>query len=132
MKKDLLNTRSAELRKMPYDVPEGYFETFKKDMSERVACRHEGETGFMHKLTPYISMAATFLVIVTAGTLLMKSGTTDEGMTYEDYIVHSDMYVSTLYEDEQLAEAVTDIADEDIIEYLIYTGITAENLEISK
>ena len=52
-------------------------------------------------------------------------------MTYEDYLVHSDMLIEAEYEqDTQIADAT--IAAEDIIEYLIYTGVTAEDIELSK
>jgi hypothetical protein len=52
-------------------------------------------------------------------------------MTYEDYLVHSDMLISTEYDNESYyAEA--NMAEEDIVEYLIYTGMSAEAIELSK
>ena len=55
-------------------------------------------------------------------------------MTEEDYILFSENMMNTIaYEMEysdQLAEA--EISDEDIINYLIYSGITAEEIELCK
>jgi hypothetical protein len=69
--------------------------------------------------------------MVSAGTFFLEKTTHQDGMTYEDYLVHSDMLIEAEYEqDTQIAEA--DIVDEDIIEYLIYIGVTAEDIEQSK
>ena len=55
-------------------------------------------------------------------------------MTEEDYVMFADNMMNTIaYEMEfgsQIAEA--DLSDEDIINYLIYTGVTAEHIELSK
>jgi hypothetical protein len=41
--------------------------------------------------------------------------------------------ISSIYEEEyQVAEAENPLADEDIINYLIYTGTTAENIEFDE
>ena len=57
-----------------------------------------------------------------------------EPMTEEDYVMFSDNMMNTIaYEMEygtQLAEAK--VSDEDIINYLIYTGVSAEHIELSK
>ena len=55
-------------------------------------------------------------------------------MTEEDYVMFADNMMNTIaYEMEygtQLAEA--EVSDEDIINYLIYTGVSAEHIELSK
>ena len=55
-------------------------------------------------------------------------------MTEEDYMMFSDNIMTTIaYEMEygaQLAEA--EISDEDIINYLIYSGVTPEHIEFAK
>ena len=53
-------------------------------------------------------------------------------MTYEDFLVHSDYVLSESYDELVNVVEAEEIADEDIIEYLIYTGVTAEVIEISK
>jgi hypothetical protein len=130
MNKDILNTLSSELKKTPYSVPEGYFTTFREQVYHS---QPAAEKSFSFRLAPYISMAAAFLLIVTAGTFLLRNNAPSSIITYEDYIVHSDMMVSVIYdEDEQNADVLADMNEEEIIEYLIYTGTTAENIELSK
>lgn len=129
MNNDILKYSSDELRKMPYTVPEGYFEQVKEEISRSTAA--EEGVSLWRKAVPYISVAATFLIMVSAGTFFLEKTTQQDGMTYEDYLVHSDMLIEAEYEqDTQIADAT--IAAEDIIEYLIYTGVTAEDIEQSK
>ncbi len=129
MNNDILKYSSDELRKMPYTVPEGYFEQVKAEISRSTAA--EEGVSLWRKAVPYISVAATFLIMVSAGTFFLEKTTQQDGMTYEDYLVHSDMLIEAEYEqDTQIADAT--IAAEDIIEYLIYTGVTAEDIELSK
>lgn len=130
MKNDILNNCSAELRKMPFDVPEGYFQQVKEDIMNTAAGRRR--TGIWGKAVPYISIAAAFITMVTAGTFILEKTSGKENMTYEDYLVHSDMYISTEYETEEYQLADASIANEDIVEYLIYIGVTAEDIENSK
>ena len=129
MNEDILKYSSDELRKTPFNVPEGYFEQVKAEMKHSAAA--EEGVSLWRKALPYISVAAIFLIMVSAGTFFLEKTTHQDGMTYEDYLVHSDMLIEAEYEqDTQIAEA--DIVDEDIIEYLIYIGVTAEDIEQSK
>ena len=129
MNNDILKYSSDELKKMPYTVPEGYFEQVKAEISRSTAA--EEGVSLWRKAVPYISVAATFLIMVSAGTFFLEKTTQQDGMTYEDYLVHSDVLIEAEYEqDTQIADAT--IAAEDIIEYLIYTGVTAEDIEQSK
>lgn len=129
MNNDILKYSSDELKKMPYTVPEGYFKQVKAEISRSTAA--EEGVSLWRKAVPYISVAATFLIMVSAGTFFLEKTTQQDGMTYEDYLVHSDMLIEAEYEqDTQIADAT--IAAEDIIEYLIYTGVTAEDIELSK
>jgi hypothetical protein len=72
--------------------------------------------------------------MVTAGTMLLEQSVPEYQMTEEDYVMFSDNIMTTIaYEMEygdHLAEA--EISEEDIINYLIYTGVTAEHIELSK
>lgn len=129
MKTDLLNTFSSELRKMPYDVPEGYFDTLKKDLRKSSAVRIE--KGIWSRVVPYASVAAVFIALVTAGMLLTRSSFGEDEMTFEDYLVHSGSMINEEYPDE-IRIIDNEINEEDIIEYLIYTGVTAELIENSK
>jgi hypothetical protein len=50
-------------------------------------------------------------------------------MTYEDYIVHSEIMI---IDEEETEDAYPEAEAQDIVEYLIHTGITAELIEFSK
>lgn len=128
-KKDILRD-CPELKQMPFTVPEGYFESFKAEAAKPMVHK----VSFMNRFAPYAAMAAVFACLVTAGTFLLERTTPAYQMTEEDYMLFSDNMMNTItYEMEygdQLAEA--EISDEDIINYLIYSGITAEEIELYK
>ena len=121
MKNDILNTHSSILKENPYGVPESYFETLKGDLMRK-------KKSFA---SPYISIAAACLIFLTAGLMLIKNTVISDDMSYEDYLVHSDYIFTEGYEDE-INVIENDIDADDIIEYLIYTGVTAEVIEQSK
>ena len=81
--------------------------------------------------SPYISIAAACLIFLTAGLMLIRNTVISDEMSYEDYLVHSDYVLTEGYEDD-INVIENDIDAEDIIEYLIYTGVTAEVIEQSK
>ena len=137
IEKDILNT-SDDLKKMPFTTPEGYFEGVNRSVMARIAAEETSEeTSSAERkplrliLAPYLSLAAMFAVIVCAGSLFLKylpfSSTTDEfeDMAYLDIIpvTEPDMiYYAGNYETEYVTE-------EDIAEYLIYSGVDIESFE---
>lgn len=127
--KDILK-ELPQLKRMPYEVPDGYFEAFRKE----VTSKKSPSAGVFVKLTPYLATAAAFLFLVTAGTLLLETVTPEQEFSQEDYLVFSDNIINTIAMEmeygDQIAEAETE--DEDIINYLINNGITAEEVEYSK
>ena len=130
MKNDILNTLSSEFRKMPYCVPEGYFDTLKQDL-QRTGRTHSVERRLRNRVASYASIAAAAAIMATSGIMLMKNILTHEDMTYEDYLVHSEAILGEEYQDE-ITVIENEVNEEDIIEYLIYTGVTAELIETSK
>ena len=122
MKNDILNTHSSILKENPYSIPEGYFEVLQSDLMRKK------KRSFA---SPYISIAAACILFVTAGLMLMKKTAMSDEMSFEDYLVHSDYVLTEGYEDE-IKVIEHDIDADDIIEYLIYTGVTAEVIEHSK
>ena len=127
--KDILKD-CLQLKQMPFAVPEGYFETFKAEASKPMVRKLD----FRTRIAPYAAMAAVFIFMVTAGTFLLEKSVPEYQITEEDYVMFSDNIMSTIaYEMEygyQLAEA--EISEEDIIDYLIYTGVSAEQIELLK
>jgi hypothetical protein len=130
MNNDMLNSRSSEFRKIPYSVPEGYFDTLKNNL-RRESITAAGKRSFLNRAGAYASIAAAFLILITAGTILMKSTIGAEDMTYEDYLVYSGSMTNEDFQND-IDIIENEINEEDIIEYLIYTGVTAELIEISK
>lgn len=126
---DILKTAPA-LKEMPFSTPEGYFESLKDGLKKP----RTRTVSLWTRLSPYAAVAAVFIFLVSAGTFILERTVPDPGMTQEDYYVFSDhLMISTIYEmtdETPLAEA--GIEDEDIIEYLIYSGISAEEIERSK
>ena len=129
MGNDILKDRT-ELKQMPFSVPEGYFDSFKNANAVPVAKR----VSLWNRMAPYAAMAAVFVSLVAAGTFLLERSTPQYQMTEEDYVMFADNMMNTIaYEIEygdQIAEA--DLSEEDIINYLIYTGVSAELIELSK
>lgn len=125
--KDILK-ENLKLKDMPFSVPEGYFDSFKREV-----CKQQTPS-LWKRFVPYASVAASFLLIVSAGIFILEKTVSKDLMSQEDYIVFSDNMMNTIsYEmdsDYKLAEA--EINDEDIINYLIYSGISAEEIELSK
>lgn len=117
-----------ELKKMPYSVPEGYFDTF---MSQAVPYK-EKEIGLIGRLMPYAAMAAVFVFLVTAGTFFLQRTSPAEEFTHEDFLVFSSGIANSEYYESMNQIADADLADEDIIAYLIYSGISAEEIELYK
>lgn len=120
----------TELKQMPFSVPEGYFDSFKNANAVPVAKR----VSLWNRMVPYVAMAAVFVSLVAAGTFFLERSTPQYQMTEEDYVMFADNMMNTIaYEMEygdQIAEA--DLSEEDIINYLIYTGVSAEAIELSK
>ena len=123
------------LRKCPYSVPEGYFESLKERAVKYSKPAPAPVFQFKRILTTAVSMAAMFVLMVTAGTFLLENTTPEEDLTQEDYIVFSDGYFGLeMYDDDGLSEQYADasVSDDDIVEYLIYTGVSEELIELSK
>lgn len=119
--------RNERLKENPFIVPEGYFTTLKdtvvKYPRSELVPRKENRNIFITLL----SMAAMFVAIVTAGTFFLSKATPEETYSQEDFLVFSNNIT-----DEMLYETYADaeIMEDDIIEYLIYSGESVESIEI--
>ena len=135
MKTEMDILKSApELKTMPYSIPEGYFGRVKAEIKSAAVESNEGPRPFITRLAPYAAMAAVFVFLVTAGTFFLERTTQPEQSQMEEYYFYSNMIPVTdpyAFETVQV-EYESAVEDEDIIEYLIYSGITAELIELSK
>lgn len=127
LKKDILASE-PKLKNMPYNVPEGYYETFKAQINPY----KEKEISLVVRLMPYAAMAAVFVFLVTVGTFFLQRTSPIDEFTQEDFLVFSSGISNTEYYESMDHIADAGLADEDIIEYLIYSGISAEELELYK
>lgn len=127
MKTDIL-ADNPQLRRQVYTAPEGYFEEFKS----QIRPYQEARQGWAERLAPYLSMAAAFILIVSAGTFFLQRTTSSDDFTQEDYLLFANTKVNVDDYDDTDHIADASMGEEDIIEYLIYSGITAEEIELSK
>ena len=86
----------------------------------------------MERLVPYLSIAASFIFIVTAGTFFLQRTALNDAFTQEDYLLFANSMVNVEYYEENGHIADAAMAEDEIIEYLIYSGISAEEIELSK
>lgn len=127
---DILTSR-PELKARPFGVPEGYFEAFKKEMAGKAV---KPQISIWNKSIPYMALAASLALFLSVGALLKSSSAQGNDFTDEDYILFSNSFISTAEYDSsdsyQFADA--ELMDEDIVEYLIYLGVSPESIELSK
>ena len=132
--KDILKS-APELKKLPYSIPDGYFDRMKTDMVSFVTGHEERHLPLFQRLAPFAAVAATFLFLETAGTIILEKTTpaTDQAELDEFYFYSNMIPVTDPYAVETIQEGQFDeIQEDDIIEYLIYSGVTAEVIELSR
>lgn len=118
------------LRKMPYSVPDGYFRSLEDGIAGNIRRKKQQTGGLFSKLTPYFAAAAMFAIIATAGTFFLRAVTDDGDYTFEDYLVMSDGLTGMITytrDDAQYAENAPD--EQDIADYLIYTGVSTKAID---
>lgn len=118
-----------------FNVPEGYFGDLQDRLME-IPSRHphprmSGEA--MHSLRPYIALAASFLIILAAGTAVLRLTTKeDQPLTVLERIQLADLMPVTspdiLLGMEDM-EMHNELSKNDITDYLIESGTTLEQLE---
>ena len=89
MNKDIL--QNPELKKMPYSVPEGYFNKLKIEVRKCSEPRYT-PVNIWVRLAPYAGIAAMFLFILLLGKTFIRTEPSPDPLiteadTYEDYIV---------------------------------------------
>ena len=131
------------LKKMPFDVPDGYF----TDLQQKVM-KSAGSTAASHVpggarhypgITMRLTTAAAMLAAVVTGGLAVIGQHRDSDMEKERMIDASFFYTELMPADADLLYdtdsygyiADSDLSDEDIIDYLIYSGTPVELLNES-
>ena len=119
---DILKT--PELKECPFSVPEGYFTTFKKDM---LAAERQKSGIEWKRLGAGIAVAASLALLVTAGLQTSRRGDPQEMIDSIDLMVFSDMSTESYYDLVAIYDE-EDLTEEDIIEYLINSETSLENI----
>ena len=116
-------------------TPEGYFENLQQRLSEIPASPARVST--LHRLAPYVAIAASFLVAVMLGNAILRrtapspASAEDDTWTYVSYLADAldpdGATLMDLYDDgeEDLEES---LFAEDIVNYLLADGISVEHL----
>lgn len=124
-----------------YNVPEGYFEGLKARL-ERIPAEHPAAPAkrpfTWMRIRPYVALAACLALLLTAGTILLDrkadlSGTSEsiyEQMMYSDLIPDTDP--DSIFGAPSSPGESYDISDEDIVDYLISSGASAELIALAE
>ena len=115
-------------------TPEGYFENLQSRLSEIPAAR-PARVSTVHRLAPYVAIAASFLVIVMIGNFVLgrtAAPAEDDTWTYVSYLADAldpdggvPMDMADYYLMDEESEG---LSAEDIVEYLLADGISVEHL----
>ena len=123
----------AQMKKMPYSVPDGYFDRLQSRLSE-IPSDHpikiQQKNIIWTRLRPYVALVAAFALMVTVGTAVLKLGS-KSGMAVEEYD-ESDYYAelvsrTNLYSIYETSYDALPTNDE-IAEFLLNTGVPVEHL----
>lgn len=122
--KDILEN----LNKPPYKVPERYFETF----ADRVRPWERKSPGRFRNAVSFLSIAAVFAVIAATGTTIMKFMTPEDELQEYGSPLYCELvpYTETVYY--SYSDGPEEVSENDIIEYLIYNGTSADDMEYIK
>ncbi|MFA6591825.1 MAG: hypothetical protein WCR48_00140 [Bacteroidales bacterium] len=146
-------TENSITNKMPYSVPEGYFDTLNARLSkipqESVKPVREVESGsplseyegaqgkamaisFWQKFRPYVALAASFAAAIVVGSFIINLSLKDtvpensyEELLLSDLIPVTEPYL--IYGDSSTS-ASEELTDNDIEKYLIASGTSVELL----
>ena len=117
-------------RKNDILVPEGYFENLQERLSSIGRTETSpAETKVVRRIMPYIAVAASMLIAVTVGNwILSRTAIRDMQGDYESMLIAE---ASPLYGPDGssfLDDELEDITNEDIVNYLISSGVSLEQI----
>lgn len=133
-----METLRNDDRRNCYEVPEGYFDDLRARMSSipqgsgQAARNKSGRLD----LTPYLALAACFAVMFAVGSAILRS-TGSEMEPAESWDAYEEVYADLasmehpyMMWQEYNAADEDQMDDEDIIDYLIESGASAEVMEM--
>ena len=116
-------------RKNDISVPEGYFENLQQRLSAIGRTESPAEkVGVVRRFVPYVAVAASMLIAVTVGNwILSRTAVRDTQSNYESMLIAE---AGPLYGPDgySFLDDEEDITDADIVNYLISSGISLEQI----
>ena len=131
MEKDILEN----IGNTTFKVPEGYFESLQDRLGRIPSEQGSKDGGIWTKVRPYVALAACFLIAFAIGTAILSTtaSRTDPDQLYKETIFaemvsvpQPDAYIIGLEEE------ISTLSNEDIIDFLIETGVSAEQIEFAR
>ncbi|MBR5256065.1 MAG: hypothetical protein IKV62_04750 [Bacteroidales bacterium] len=116
-------------RRNDISTPEGYFGDLQKRLSEIPA--RPARVSTVHRLAPYVAIAASFLVAVMLGNSILRKTATpaeDDTWSYISYLADALDPDGASLVDWEMDEEESGLSEEDIINYLLADGISVEHL----
>ena len=117
-------------RRNDISTPEGYFGDLQKRLSEIPA--RPARVSTVHRLAPYVAIAASFLVAVMLGNSILRRTATpsaeDDTWSYISYLADALDPDGVALVDWEQDEEESGLSEEDIINYLLADGISVEHL----
>ena len=128
IEKDILKDIPG-LKEMPFTVPENYFDGLKANLKK---IPQQTESIVSHRLRwgRIIAVAASFALLLAAGGFFLGRNSSAEQFTEDGYMALYDDLEISVYDEysDQYADAWS-ASEDDIIEYLLATGIEVEEVE---
>ena len=116
-------------------TPEGYFGDLQARLLEIPARQQPARVGTVHRLAPYLAIAASFLAVVLMGNAILNrtaAPVEDDTWSYVSYLADAldpdgavPIDMAGYYLDDEEAEG---LSAEDIMNYLLADGISVEQL----
>jgi len=116
-------------------TPEGYFENLQMRLSEIPARQQPARVSTIHRLAPYVAIAASFLVAVWLGGAILRKTVApaeDDTWAYVSYLADAldpdgavPIDMAGYYLGDEESEG---LSAEDIMNYLLADGISVEQL----
>lgn len=117
------------IRKASYDVPDGYFKNLQARLETIPVMR---TVSTVQRMKPYLALAACFLAAVLIGNTVLRSTTSDVAThDYYNEITLADLIPLTQPDEVFMTVAPEQdtISEEDVIDYMITSGMSPEMIE---
>lgn len=114
-------------------LPDGYFEDLKGRLSALPYRSSSVKRNAIHSLAPYLAIAACMVIGLVLGNLVLpKPAYPEMQADYESMLV-ADVLRDAVYYDNFMGEETAEgVSDDDIIEYLVGSGMSVEQFNFEE